>query len=312
MSKELKHSLILLFASTIWGMAFVAQSKGGEYLAPYTFNGIRFLIGALTLLPVILFREKKVTRQKTEDKKLLWKAGIICGIVLAIASNFQQLGLSFGTSAGKAGFLTTTYIIFVPLLNFILFREKIGIKIWIGVLITLVGLYLLCINEGFSLELSDLLIFGSAVSYGGQILAVDKFANGVDPIKLSAIQFLVCGLLSSVIMIFVETIPMGFANWLQAFNNIYAWIPLLYAAVLSSGVGFTLQVIGQKGLDPTIASLLMSLESVFAVLSGWFILKQVLSSREILGCILVFIAVVIAQLPSRLYSYERLKPRRDA
>lgn len=178
MSGKFKHSSLLLLASFIWGLAFVAQSSGVKYIGPFSYNGIRFLIGALSLVPLIIFRGPVLVNGKKEDKKILLKAGLTSGLILALASNLQQVGMSLGTSAGKAGFLTTIYIIFVPILNLLVFRKKVGPKVWLGVFITLIGLYLLCMTKDFSFRYSDLLVIFCAIAYAGQILAIDRFARG--------------------------------------------------------------------------------------------------------------------------------------
>lgn len=229
----------------------------------------------------------------------LWRSGTILGILLCIASLLQQEGIALGASAGKAGFITATYIVLVPVLSLIVFRKKTRPVIWIGVAIALVGLYLLCLNRAeLSLHLSDVLLILCALAYAFQILAIDRYSPRFDALKLSAIQFLTCGILASLVMVFADIRPVGLSAWAAPFASWGAWIPLLYAAILSSAVGYTLQIVGQKGLNPTVASLLMSLESVFAALAGWLLLRQHLTPRELLGCALVFVAVLLAQLPA--------------
>ena len=311
-----RNSLLLTLTALIWGVAFVAQSEGSAYMGSSTFTGLRFLMAAAALYPFIYIADRRRKAAGTpgqaggdavpgadrrvmpgSDRASLWRAGIILGALLCVASLLQQEGIAQGASAGKAGFVTATYIVLVPILNLLIFRKKTNPLIWIGVVVALAGLYLLCIDkESLSLQLSDLLLILCALGYSFQILAIDRFSPRFDALKLSAIQFLSCGVLASIVMVFTDIRPVGLAAWGAAFTSWNAWIPLLYAAILSSAVGYTLQIIAQKGLNPTVASLLMSLESVFAALAGWFILRQSLTPRELLGCALVFAAVLLAQL----------------
>lgn len=311
-----RNSLLLTLTALIWGVAFVAQSEGSAYMGSSTFTGLRFLMAAAALYPFIYIADRRRKAAGTpgqaggdampgsdrrvmpgSDRASLWRAGFILGALLCVASLLQQEGIAQGASAGKAGFVTATYIVLVPILNLLIFRKKTNPLIWIGVAVALAGLYLLCIDkESLSLQLSDLLLILCALGYSFQILAIDRFSPRFDALKLSAIQFLSCGVLASIVMVFTDIRPVGLAAWGAAFTSWNAWIPLLYAAILSSAVGYTLQIIAQKGLNPTVASLLMSLESVFAALAGWFILRQSLTPRELLGCALVFAAVLLAQL----------------
>ena len=220
--------------------------------------------------------------------------GLFCGIALAIASNLQQVGITLGTPAGKAGFLTACYIILVPLAGLFL-GKKCPARIWIAVAITLAGLYLLCLSETLSLSGSDLLLLACAAGFTAQILLVDRFAPDCNPIALSIVEFLTCGMLTLIPALILEILPDP-AGMLASFQTWDAWLPLLYAGLLSTGVSYTFQIIGQKNVHPTIASLLMSLESVFAVLSGWLILGETLSFREGMGCVLIFAAILLAQI----------------
>ena len=306
-----RHSLLLTLTALIWGVAFVAQSEGSAYMGSCTFTGLRFLIAAAALYPVIRFaeRRRRVPAGETpgqaggdrgSDRASLWRSGTILGALLCVASLLQQEGIAQGASAGKAGFITTIYIVLVPVLGLLLFKKKTSPAIWIGVAVTLAGLYLLCISDAsFSLQMSDILLILCAFAYSFQILAIDRFSPRYDALKLAAIQFLSCGVFSSLLMIFTDIAPAGLSAWAASFSSWNAWISLLYAAVFSSAVGYTFQILGQKGLNPTVASLLMSLESVFAALAGWIILHQRLSPRELLGCVLVFAAVLLAQMPGR-------------
>ena len=300
-SLKRRNSFLLVLASFIWGIAFVAQSTGGAAVGPYTFNCIRSIIGGLVLLPVIRLsdrlhwsRKKPISR---EDRRTLLTGGIACGIALSIASNLQQVGITMGSPVGKAGFITACYMLIVPILGLFL-KKKCGWHVWIGIVIAIVGLYLLCIQGNFSIQFSDFLLLFCALSFAVQILIVDHYADKVDGVRMACIEFIVCGIVSAIPMLFVDMglSPSGISEWASAFADPYAWIPILYAGALSCGVAYTLQIIGQRGMNPTVASLLMSLESVFSVLAGWVLLKETLSGREIFGCILIFIAVVLAQL----------------
>lgn len=302
MKQNVRNSCLLVLTALIWGTAFVAQTTGGDTIGAFSFNCIRSLIGGIVLIPVIHVLDTKTDKKpKTAaEKKTLLTGGIACGCVMFIASSFQQLGINLGTEAGKAGFLTACYILLVPILGLFL-KKKCGWNIWIGVVLTLAGLYLLCMNgtTGFSLRFSDGLVIICAVCFSLHILLVDHFSPLVDGVRLSSIQFIISGLIGLIPTFFVDMHHSlsGFYAWLPALQSWNAWIPILYAGVMSCGVAYTLQIIGQNGLNPTIASLLMSLESVFSVLAGWIILGQKLTPREILGCVIIFAAIVLAQLP---------------
>lgn len=301
-SRQIRNSLLLVLTALIWGTAFVAQRTGGDAVGPFTFNGIRSLVGSAVLVPVIFLldrifpgNKKPVTKQ---EKKTLWLGGICCGTALFLASSAQQVGMYYGTPAGKAGFLTACYILLVPVLGLFL-KKKCGWNIWIGMLITVAGLYLLCMTDTLRFQPSDLLVLLCALLFAVHILIVDYFSPKVDGVRMSCIQFLVCGLLSMIPMYFVdiEHSAHGFASWLPGLANPDAWIAILYAGVFSCGVAYTLQIVGQNGLNPTLASMLMSLESVFSVLAGWLILHEKLESRQLIGCALIFAAIILAQLP---------------
>ncbi len=299
MKKEVKSSLMLILTAFVWGIAFVAQREGGDAAGPYSFNCIRSLIGAAVLLPVIKWQQRRAPESHSSiirDRKQLWLGGIACGVLLFLASTAQQLGLYYGTSAGKAGFLTACYIIIVPLVS-ILLGKKCRWNVWLSVFIAVIGLYFLCLTDEFAMQPSDGLVLLCAGLFSIHILLVDYFSPQVDGVKMSSIQFLVCGVLSLAPMILVD---MGHSAaqariWLETLGTWDAWLPILYAGILSCGVGYTLQIIGQKGVPPAVASLLMSLESVFSVLAGMVILHETLTGRELLGCVLVFAAVLLAQ-----------------
>jgi len=297
-----RNEILLLLTSLIWGIAFVAQSEGGDAVGPFSYNCIRSFIGGVTLFPVIkLLDYLKLSRkpQNTEEKTNLFKGGIYCGIALFLASSLQQVGINLGTEAGKAGFLTACYIVLVPVLGIFL-KKKCGINVWIGVFLTLIGLYLLCMNGSFSIKLSDGLVLVCALVFSIHILVIDHFSPIVDGVRMSCIQFFVCGILSIIPMIVVDMKPIsgGFVSWIGSFGNPTAWIAILYGGVMSCGGAYTLQIVGQQNVDPAIASLLLSFESVFSVIAGWIILGEALSIRALVGCAIIFLAVMLAQLPS--------------
>lgn len=301
---NLGYSFLLVLAAFIWGSTFVAQAEGNS-AGPFVFTCVRNFVATFLLFGLARFMDfagKSPRKPKSPDQtKKLWKAGILCGIALAFATNFQQLGMFLGTSAGKSGFLTTCYIVLVPVLS-ILIGKKVSPKSWACVGLTLVGLYLLCIKDAFSAQASDGVLLLCALAFASQILIIDKYGTEVDNVRLSAIQCLVACVMSAFPMFFVDMkmSAAGFTKAVEIYSHINAWIPLLYAAVLSSGVAFTLQIVAQNKIKPTVASLLMSLESVFAVLSGWIVLGEHLSPREISGCIIMTIAIIVAQInPSK-------------
>ncbi len=292
--------LLLLLAALIWGVAFVAQSVGMDYMGPFTFNGARFLMGSAVLVPVILFRRKKADPagggQARTDRfgakenagKAALMGGVCCGLALCPAALFQQFGILY-TTVGKAGFITTLYIILVPLAG-IFMKKRPSSRIWTGAALAAFGFYLLCIKEGFSLSRGDALVFIGSVLFTVHILVIDHFSPKADGVELSCIQFLTAGVISSVLaFVFEKPELSALAEGI---------IPLAYAGILSSGVAYTLQVIGQRDTDPAVASLLLSMESVFSVLAGWMLLGQALSARELMGCALVFGAVILVQLPT--------------
>lgn len=298
-TRKRRNSLILALTSFIWGISFVAQSEGGDAIGPYSFNCVRSIIGSLFLILIISITDRFGITKKPEDKKAqktLLTGGVLCGIVLCIATNLQQMGIYLGTASGKAGFLTACYILLVPILG-LFFKRKCGINVWIAVMISLVGLYLLCIDGAFRLQFSDTLVMLCALCFSIHILVIDHFSPMVDGLRMSCIQFMVTGLLTAIPM-FMTEFKSDVQVWFSAFCTWDAWIPLLYAGIFSCGIAYTLQIIGQKGVNPTIASLIMSLESVFSVLAGWVILHEKLSAKELTGCVLIFGAVILSQLPA--------------
>lgn len=293
-SLKLKNSLILLLAALIWGVAFVAQSVGMDYVGAFTFNAARSLIGSAVLLPVILvmdFRRKRENPESRgrENRKDLIAGGISCGIFICLASNFQQFGIKY-TTVGKAGFITACYIVIVPVLGMFL-GKKCSSFVWGAVGMAVAGLYLLCIRDGFSIGKGDILVMVCAFLFSLHILVIDYFSPKADGVKMSCIQFLVSGILSGIPALILEHPQMS--------QLLAAWKPILYAGAMSCGVAYTLQIVGQKNMNPTVASLILSLESCISVIAGWLILGQRLSSRELLGCVIMFSAIVLAQLPEK-------------
>lgn len=290
---QLRNSLLLLLTAIIWGVAFVAQSVGMDYVGPFTFTCVRSLIGGVALLPVIwlLGRRQGAPRLPASraQRRLTLVGGACCGLLLSLASCFQQFGILY-TSVGKTGFITAFYIIIVPVLGLFM-KKKCAPTVWVGVALALVGLYLLCMTEDFRIQMGDFLVFICALLFAGHILVIDYFTQRVDGVQMSCVQFFVCGLLSGAAMLVFEQ-----PSWSAIAA---AWQPIAYAGLLSSGVGYTLQIVGQKHVNPTVASLILSLESVVAVLAGLLILGQQLSTREVWGCAFMFLAIVLAQLPAR-------------
>lgn len=291
-SSEMRGNLLLLITACVWGVGFVAQSVGAELVEPFTFLCLRSFLGGIVLLPLIAFRAAKAKREAAVPKKggrTLLLGGVLCGIALCAASYFQQAGIAY-TSVGNAGFITAMYILIVPVLG-LFFGKKVQGKLWLCIAMAVVALYLLSVKEDFSISLGDSMVMLCALVLSGHILLVDYFSPKVDGVKLACIQFFVVGLLSLLFMLLLEKPSL---DVLRA-----AWLPIAYAGVLSSGVGYTLQIIGQKYTRPAIASLLMSLESVFAVLAGIVVLGQIPSLKEGIGCVLMFAAIILAQLPGK-------------
>lgn len=294
---ELKNLSLLLLTAMIWGAAFVAQSAGMDHVGPFTFLCTRSILGGLFLLPCIPLFDRlqgrhpsdRITGDRGSRPTLLF-AGLCAGAVLMIASSFQQIGIQY-TSVGKAGFLTAMYVIIVPFLGLALFRRRLEKRIWLCVFLSVFGMALLCLSGSLRLELGDGLELLCALAFSGHILVLDHFTNRVDPVRLSCIQFFACAALAAVPMLILEHPTM------QVILD--AWMPIAYAGILSSGVGYTLQAVAQRKCDPTLASLVMCLESVFSVIFGWILLHEVLTPREIFGCVLMFIAIVLANLPAK-------------
>ncbi|HZK33127.1 MAG TPA: DMT family transporter [Tissierellaceae bacterium] len=295
MSRKMRGNLMLLFTAFIWGASFVAQISGTKEIGTFTFNFSRNIVASLSLFILIqlwpYIMKTPMKKETDKIKKYTIMGGVACGVVLTFAMSFQQLGLTGpnATTAGKAGFITALYIVLVPLTG-IFIGKRISIKTWACVFLATIGLYLLSIKQGFSIQSGDLLVLVSAFFYALHILIIDYFSPKSNGVKLSMIQFIIAAFLSGVIMLLVEDVV-----WKDVFDSV---IPILYAGMITSGVGFTLQIIAQKDTEPTMASLILSLESVFAVLAGAIILGERLSSREAIGATIMFIAIVLAQIPS--------------
>ncbi len=297
------NSFLLFLTAVIWGMAFVFQSKGMEYMDPLTFNGVRSLIGAASLLVFVLVRNR-FTKQSLKDLdwRLTIRAGVFCGIALTIASTLQQYGI-VQTSVGKAGFITTLYIIFVPIAG-LLFGRRVSKIVWVAAVMAAVGMYLLCMNESFSVNMGDVLVFICALFFTAHIMIVDYFSPKTDGVVISLIQFTVCG-----IVCMTGAFLFGNPAWSQITSGVST---LLYAGVMSCGVAYTLQIVGQKGVNPTVAALLMSLESVVATVAGVVAYRigflksdQTMTLRQVAGCVIVFGAVILVQLPREWFEKKR-------
>lgn len=283
MNKHIFSTFILFSASIIWGFAFVAQKVGMQSIGPFIFNGIRFLMGAFILyLFIIIFFKNKITKLSARN----YYYGILLGILLFAASSMQQIGI-ISTTAGNAGFVTSLYIIFVPLLGLLL-KHSISKIFWFSATISLVGLYLLCIKEDFVLNKGDIFVFISSIVWAVHVLCIDSFTKKNEPLILALLQFVICGVLSFITSFIFEST--------QISNVVNTWLPILYGGVFSVGVAFTLQVIGQKNTHPSYASLILSTESVFAVFSGWLILNEKLTFRSFVGCILILLGIMLIQL----------------
>ena len=312
----MKNSCLLFLAALIWGCAFVAQSVAMDYIEPFTMNGIRCLIGSAVLVPYILIagkiKQKKendhnsqnqsmvehnenhnigqnTAEEKKEKIKMSIIGGIFCGIALTLGTTLQQFGIQT-TTVGKAGFITALYIVLVPVFGIFIGKKLTG-KLVSAILLSVVGLYLLCMTGSFSLQSGDIMIMLCALAFTFHILIVDYYAPKGDGVLISCIQFLVCGVICCIGMMIYEKPEIS--------QILAAKVPILYAGVMSCGIAYTFQIVGQKDMNPTVCSLILSLESVFSVLAGWVILHQTLSSKEALGCILMFIAIILAQLPGK-------------
>ena len=294
MKKQAISAAELLLTAFIWGVAFVAQSVGMDYIGPFTFNCVRSIIGGLVLIPLVVILGKKNRADKTAEEAKEYKrntviGGICCGFCLCVASNFQQFGIMH-TTVGKAGFITALYIIIVPILG-IFMKKRVAPIVWVSSVIAVIGFYLLSISGRVSINRGDILVLICAVLFSVHILVIDYFSPKGEGVTISCIQFFTSGILCGILMFLFEN-P-------QIKDILAAYLPILYAGVMSCGVAYTLQIVGQKNMDPTVASLILSLESVFSALAGWLILGQGLSGKELIGCSLVFVAVLLAQMPQK-------------
>lgn len=307
MKKQTRGNLLLLLAAFIWGLSFVAQSEGMKYIGPFAFIGIRSMLAGVSLALFLGLRRLVTARRKRTEEylgktgevtgqtskagyKMLLLGGVSCGIILFVATMLQQIGILHTNEPGKAGFITALYLILVPVTG-IFFRKKIGFKVWGAVILAVCGMYLLCITEGLRIATGDLYLLGCAFVFTIHILVIDYFSPKIDGVAMSCIQFLVCGAVGMTGMFLTETVELS--------HVLAAWLPLVFSGVFSGGVAYTLQIVAQKDTEPAIASLLMSLESVFAVFGEWLILGQLLSLREFFGCALMFAGILLTQLPEK-------------
>ncbi len=297
-TNNLKGSIILITAAFIWGMAFVAQSSAADKIPSFTISFLRSYIGAAFLLVFIILRDAKkkipLFPKEKSDRKKLFLGGIVCGLALWVASNLQQFGIGSYpvgvASEARAGFLTALYVILVPITS-VFFKKKIHLIVWIAVLMALAGVYMLCMSDGLGgIYLGDILLLTCAIGFTVHIVTIDTLGKGLDGVKLSMLQFFVCGTVSLLFMLITERDAVSLKSILNAA------MPVLYLGIMSSGIAYTLQIVGQKYANPAIASIAMSLESVFAALGGWLIAGNGLNAREIIGCAVMFAAIIIAQL----------------
>lgn len=300
--KALRGSLLLLLGAVIWGAAFAAQRAGMDHVGPFTFSGVRMLLAGIVMIPASMLSRRKAGPVTAEVQKKQRRGGLICGLLLFFATSLQQIGLVY-TSAGKAGFITALYVVLVPVAGWVFLRKQPGKMIWAGVGLAVIALYLLCVPaEGFQIEMGDALLLGCAVCFTGQILCVDHYAPQVDGLTLARDEFLITGALSMIIAVFTEEIRLD--------GILEAAFPIIYSGILSGAVGYSLQIIGQRDVNPTVASLVMCLEAVFAVLTGAIMLGERMTGREIAGCVLMFCAVILAQLSAAFKGNRTQKERK--
>ncbi len=286
MKNKIKSTSLLFLTAIIWGFAFVAQRVSADYVGAFTFNGVRFLLGACSLIPVILIFEREEFNKK-KFIKTLW-TGILAGIILFIASSLQQFGIVFTGSAGKAGFLTGLYIVLVPLIRFVM-GKKTSVLTFFGAIFAVVGLFFLCMTgDKITFGIGDIVLIIGAFFWAGHILVVDKFVNSISALKFSMVQFFTCGILSMTFALFTESIEFSAIK--------EAGIPILYGGLMSVGVAYTCQILGQKNADPTFASIVFSTESVFSAIGGALILHEMMSGRGYAGCVLIFIGIIFSQI----------------
>ena len=291
----MRSNMMLLMAAAIWGLGFVAQRLGMDHMGPYTFNGLRFLLGAASLLPLLWWLKSRQPAGQSEDRRLLLTGGLLAGAVLFSAASLQQVGLLY-TTAAKAGFITGLYIILVPVIGLAL-RHKTGTNTWVGALIAMAGLYYLSVTEDFTIGYGDLLQVAGALFWAIHLLVLDHYSSRVAPIRLASVQFLVCGLLSLAVAFTIEMPTVSGA--------VAGWQALLYAGLVSVGVGYTLQVVGQRGAHPAHAAIILSLETVFAAIGGVLLLGEILDERAIVGCSLMQAGMLISQVRLRWWWKSR-------
>lgn len=284
-----KGNLILLLTAVIWGTAFVSQRVGMEYIKPNTFNGIRTMLGALVLVPLILIRDKTGKSKKSDRRRLLF-GGAVCGVLLCLAGTLQTWGMVYTTS-GKSGFITAMYMIFVPMIGLFV-GKKLRLFTVIGIASGVIGMYLLTMSSSdLSINIGDAMTLVCAVVFSFHIMVIDRLSREVDGVKLAFIQFFVSGAINIILMFLFER-----PEWSLIQS---CAVPILYSGIMSCGVAYTLQIVGQKYADPTPASIIMSMEAVFAALAGAILLKETLRPGEIVGCVLMFAAIIIVQLPEK-------------
>lgn len=287
--KNIRSLGILLLTAMIWGFAFVAQRVGADYVGAFTFNGVRFTLGAVSLIPVIKIFEKREERNEVHEPKLNNSiiVGVVAGVVLFIASWLQQLGVEVTGSAGKAGFITGLYTVLVPIFSIFL-KKKTNINIWIGALFAVVGMFMLCINEKWQISAGDAILLCGSVFWAFHILIIDRFVDSVYSLRFACTQFAVCAVLGLVFAFATETVTL---EGIRA-----AAVPILYGGIMSVGVAYTCQIIGQKNADPTYASIILSTESMFSAIGGAVILHEVMTGRGYLGCVCIFVGIIVSQL----------------
>jgi drug/metabolite transporter (DMT)-like permease len=290
-SEQLRSYILLLLAALIWGFSFVAQKSSIDYIEPFTFNGVRFVLGSLSLLPLILIFSKRSSKSSVSsqgsDRKQTVQAGLKAGFILFVGASLQQIGLIY-TTAGKAAFITGLYIVIVPLLGLFI-KQRLNINMGLGAVIAALGLYFLSITDRFTLSLGDLLELIGALFWSIHILLIDRYSQKIDLLKLSLFQMVTCGVLSLSVAVFTETI---------AWSSIeQALIPIVYGGVFSAGVAYTLQIVGQKNAQPAQAAIILSMEAVFAALGGYLLLDEHMSTRGLLGCLLMLMGMLLPQLP---------------
>ena len=284
--KSILSSGLLVLTAMIWGFAFVSQKVGAESVGTFVFNGLRFAMGAISLIPVfLLFEREKFDKEKFKKTVV---ASIVCGTVLFIASALQQYGIELTKSAGKAGFITGLYTVLVPVISFIIYKKKNSIAVWVGAVLAVTGLFLLSVGEGFSVEIGDLYLLIGAFFWAGHILVIDKFIGGVSPLRFASLQFAVCAALNLIFALFFDTFD---ASAIET-----ALIPLLYGGLASVGIAYTLQIFGQKNSDPSTAAIIFSLESVFSAIGGALILGEKMTGRGYFGCVLIFSGIILSQI----------------